>query len=246
MNLTILRFDRIGSTNTEAIEQAKRGADEGLVVIAREQTSGRGRNGRTWISEKDAGLFFSIVLRPQVETKFLPLLTMMAAVGVFEMLKSHGLDPDIKWPNDVLVDEKKISGILAETAETPRGRAIIIGIGINLRYSNYLPEVAALITSVEKETGRQPDPEDVLRVMTRILSGLYDVFCSEEGPQKIRQAWSERSSYLEGADVTAITASGTISGTTRGIEENGALRIETKDGSIESIHAGDVTRVRKV
>ena len=246
MNLTILRFDRIGSTNTEAIEQAKRGADEGLVVVAREQTAGRGRNGRTWISEKDAGLFFSIVLRPQTDAKFLPLLTMMAAVGVFEMLRGLGLEPDIKWPNDVLVNDKKICGVLAETVETPRGRAIILGIGINLRYSNYLPEVAALITSIEKETGRPPDAEDVLRVMTRPLSDLYDIYCSSEGPRKIREAWGERSSYLEGAEVTANIANGTLQGTTRGIEENGALRIEKKNGSIEIIHAGDVARVRKV
>jgi BirA family biotin operon repressor/biotin-[acetyl-CoA-carboxylase] ligase len=162
------------------------------------------------------------------------------------MLKGLGLEPDIKWPNDVLVNEKKICGILAETAETPKGRAVILGLGINLRYSNYLPEVAAFITSIEKETGRQQETEEVLLSITTILSHLYDVFCSNEGPKKIRELWGERSSYLEGAYVTATTASGTINGTTRGIEENGALRIEKADGSIEIIHAGDVARVRKL
>src|SRR3712207_5305830 len=109
MNFTILRFETIGSTNTEALEQARRGADEGLCVVARQQTAGRGRHGRVWISEAGAGLFFSLVLRPKIETRFLPLITLMAAIAVHDALEENfALDCDIKWANDVHVGSKKI------------------------------------------------------------------------------------------------------------------------------------------
>ena len=245
MNFTILRFDRLGSTNVEAISQAKQGAPEGLTVVAREQSAGRGRHSRSWVSEKDAGLFFSVVLRPKNEVRFLPLLTMMAAVAVCETLREQDLDPDIKWPNDLLVNEKKICGVLAEMTETPTGTAIILGIGINLRHSNYLPEIAAVVTSVENETSHPPDSEAVLRSLTAQISRYYDIFCLPDGPAQIRSAWSERSSYFEGKDVKAVIANRTITGVTRGIEENGALRVETVDGRVEIIHAGDVERLRQ-
>ena len=129
MNFTILRFDTIDSTNTEAANQARRGADEGLCVIARQQTAGRGRQGRAWVSAKDSGLYFSVVLRPLVEAKLLPLITLMTGVAVHDTLKEFGVDPDIKWVNDVLAGEKKICGILAETVETSTGLAVVVGIG---------------------------------------------------------------------------------------------------------------------
>jgi hypothetical protein len=104
MNFTILRFDTIESTNTEALNQARRGADEGLCVVARQQTAGRGRHGRVWISEKDAGLFFSVVLRPPLEIRFLPLVTLMSAVAVHDTLETlYEIDCDIKWVNDIQV-----------------------------------------------------------------------------------------------------------------------------------------------
>ena len=103
MNFTILRFDTINSTNTEAGKHARLGVDEGLCVIARQQTAGRGRHGRTWVSEKDAGLYFSVVFRPNIEPHFLPLITLMTGVSVYDSLKEFGVKPDIKWVNDILV-----------------------------------------------------------------------------------------------------------------------------------------------
>ncbi len=151
MNINVLTFDTLDSTNTEALKQARLGADEGLCIVASEQTAGRGRHGRTWVSEKDAGLYFSIVLRPKLETKFLPLITLMTGVAVHDTLQEYGLKPDIKWVNDILVNEKKISGILAETAETSRGLAVIVGVGINIRSANYPDEIADTATSIEEQ-----------------------------------------------------------------------------------------------
>ena len=114
-NVTVIRFDSIGSTNSEAIEHAKRGAGEGLCIVAREQTAGRGRHGRKWVSKPDSGLYASFLFRPIIEPEFLPLMTLMAGVAVCDALtNSYGLRPDIKWSNDVLINEKKVSGILTE------------------------------------------------------------------------------------------------------------------------------------
>src|SRR5437660_12347301 len=129
----ILGFDSIDSTNLEAMRQARAGAPEGLSVVAREQSAGRGRLDRTWHSPKDAGLYFSIVLRPKLPMNLWPLLPLMAALAVSDaLMKSCGLRADIKWPNDILANDRKLCGILAETIETTNGPAAIIGIGINL------------------------------------------------------------------------------------------------------------------
>ena len=247
MNFTILRFDSIDSTNTEALNQAKRGAGEGLCVVANRQTAGRGRYGRTWISPKDSGLYFSIVLRPRIETRFLPLLTLMSAAAVHDTLERlFKIEADIKWVNDVHVSEKKICGILAETAETPKGLAVIMGIGINLKSSNFAPELEKTATSIEAETGNFPDAEILLETLTRIFSEYYDLLQSADGAEKIRARWAEKSSYFSGKAVKVLTANETIYGTTCGIEENGALRVETSNGEIKIIHAGDVERLRQV
>src|ERR1051326_276736 len=119
---TILQFESLPSTNTEAARQAALGAPEGLCVVAREQTAGRGRQQRAWASPKDAGLYFSIVLRPKMEVGVWPLITLAAAVAARDALaEACALETDIKWPNDLLARGRKLCGIPPETSETPRG-----------------------------------------------------------------------------------------------------------------------------
>ena len=247
MNFTILRYDSIDSTNTEALNQAKRGADEGLCVVAREQSAGRGRLGRTWISEPDAGLYFSLVLRPKIENKFLPLITLMSAVAVSDILRNlFRLETDIKWANDIHVKEKKICGILAEMCETKAGTAIVVGIGINLTSKNFPAELAGIATSIEAETTKTPHVEDLLASLTESLSKFYRILNGANGAEKIRDEWTRRSSYASGKSVRVKLAGETITGTTCGIEENGALRVRTADGDIKIVQAGDVELLRKI
>jgi BirA family biotin operon repressor/biotin-[acetyl-CoA-carboxylase] ligase len=247
MNFTILRFDSIGSTNTEALNQAKLGAGEGLCVVAEQQTAGRGRHGRVWISESGAGLYCSFVLRPKIENRFLPLVTLTAAVAVHDALAGlYPLKPDIKWANDIHVNNKKICGILAEMAETNSGLAIAVGIGVNLKSSNFPPELAEIATSVEAETNRIPDTDALLQTLTRRLAEYYLVLNDKNGAEKIRREWARRSSYFAGKSVKAKLENETITGTTRGLEENGALRVETEGGEIKIVQAGDVEMLRKV
>ena len=246
MNFTILRYETITSTNIAALEQAKRGAEEGLCIVAREQTKGRGRHGREWVSEKDSGLYFSIVLRPKVGTKYLSLITLMTSVVVYEVLVDlYDLDPDIKWSNDVLINEKKICGILAETSDSEKGLAVVVGVGINLVSRNLEKELSKTATSIKQETGKSPDAERLLNSFTSFFSFFYDIFQSENGIEIIRKEWSKRSSYVEGKEVRVKLESETIDGITCGLEENGALRIKTESGRVEIIQAGDVERLRR-
>lgn len=247
MNITILRFDTIESTNTEALNQAKRGADEGLCVVSKRQTAGRGRLGRTWISPENAGLYLSIVLYPKIEMRFLPLLTFAAAIAVFETLRElFALNADIKWANDVHLNEKKICGILAETTETQKGLAVILGIGVNLRSPIFPPELLETATSIEQATAETPDPERVLQTLLRQFSLFYEILQKDDGAQEICREWTSRSSYAFGKEVKAVLENETIFGKTCGIEENGALRIETESGEIRIIQAGDVEQLRKI
>ncbi len=247
MNFNILRFDRIDSTNSEAARQAKFGADEGLCVIARQQTAGRGRHGRTWVSEKDAGLYFSIVLRPKIEMKFLPLITLTTGVAVHDALKEFGLKPDIKWVNDILIEEKKICGILAETMETQIGLAVIVGIGINLTSRNFPEEIADSATSIDSlsSTGTILRA-DVETALTKYLGYWYAILCSTDGSAKILKEWQQRSSYFNGKSVRVTLDSSTFEGITDGLEANGALRVRTINGSLRIVQAGDVERLRKI
>ena len=243
MNITVLTYDSLDSTNTEALKQARQGADEGLCIVARQQTAGRGRHGRVWVSQKNAGLYFSIVLRPKLDTKFLPLITLMTGVAVHDTLQDLGLNPDIKWVNDVLVNGKKISGILAETTETNNGLAVGVGIGINLKSTNFPPEIADIATSLESET-KVAATGNLVESLTKYLTYFYEILRSENGPAEIIDEWRRRSSYFSGKAVRVVLENETITGVTDGLEPNGALRVRRENGELSIIHAGDVEQLR--
>jgi BirA family biotin operon repressor/biotin-[acetyl-CoA-carboxylase] ligase len=243
---TILRFDALPSTNTEAARQASRGAPEGLCVVAREQTKGRGRAGRIWVSPADAGLYFSIVLRPaKLPVRSWPLITLMAALAVRDALKeSCALETDIKWPNDIIVGERKLCGILAETIETETGRAVVVGIGINLNERAFPPELKSIATSVSSLTGSAPDVERLLQMLVRSIERRYEILQAASGEAETIRAWTSRSSYAQGRRVRVALDAETFEGWTRGLEPDGALRVETDQGEIRIIHAGDITNLR--
>ena len=243
----ILRFDSLPSTNTEAARQAALGAPEGLCVVAREQTAGRGRRERSWVSPKDAGLYLSVVLRPAFEVRLWPLITLAAALAVRDALgDACGLEADIKWPNDLLAGGRKLCGILAETAEGARGRAVVLGVGVNLRRGSFPPELNDTATSVEEQTGRAPDAERLLEALTRSLARRYEMLHSEGGDEETLREWQRRSSYAHGRRVRVALAAENFEGTTRGLDPDGALRVETDEGTIRTVRAGDVTGVRGV
>jgi BirA family biotin operon repressor/biotin-[acetyl-CoA-carboxylase] ligase len=243
----ILRFDSLPSTNLEAARRAIEGAAEGLCVVASEQTAGRGRLQRQWISPKGAGLYFSVVLRPRINQSSWSLITLAAALAVHEaLLAAYSLKTDIKWPNDILSNNRKLCGILAETVETTEGRALVLGIGINLTSSALSPEVDEIATSVQLETGEIPDLEIILRHLMIEIERRYEMLQSVGGGEGILREWLARSSYGSGKRVRVVNGEEVIEGTTRGLEVDGALRVETDEGKIRIVRAGDVTELRKL
>lgn len=243
MELRILRYDIIDSTNSEALRQAKQGAPEGLCVVADEQTAGRGRLDRKWVSERGAGLYFSMVLRPSLDPSLVTLVTLMTAVSVHDALLRTAVNADIKWVNDLLVGGRKICGILAEATETANGPAVVVGIGINLRSSGFPPELAETATSIEAETGIAPNSGRLIEDLCDAMVANYETLSGPDGPETIRRLWSERSSYAEGKEVRVRIGVEEFEGVTRGIEANGALRVEMADG-LRVVQAGEVSLLR--
>ena len=241
----ILRFASLPSTNVEAARRAVEGAAEGLCIVAAEQTAGRGRLDRQWVSPKDAGLYFSVILRPRMDQHLWPLLTLMAGVAVHNaLLDSCELATDIKWPNDILANDRKLCGILSETVDTPVGRAVVVGIGINLTNKSFPSELDQVATSIEASIGITPNLETVLEALIRAFASQYQVLQKPTGPEDIVAAWSAHSSYGMGKQIQVTDTKETFAGTTRGLERDGALRVETDTGEIRIVRAGDVASVR--
>jgi BirA family biotin operon repressor/biotin-[acetyl-CoA-carboxylase] ligase len=241
----VLRFESLPSTNTELSRLASEGAEEGVSVVADEQTAGRGRLQRAWSSPKGAGLYFSILLRPKIATNYWPLITMMAAVAVYDALgDACRLQADIKWPNDLLSGERKICGILAEAIETPSGRAVIVGIGINLTQDAYPAELAGAASSISEAVGRTADREVLITALLRWLTHWHSLLNESAGPESIVNAWTNRSSYAFGRVVQVSNGDEVWQGTTSGIERDGALRLRTASGETKVVRAGDVSSLR--
>jgi BirA family biotin operon repressor/biotin-[acetyl-CoA-carboxylase] ligase len=222
------------------------GAPEGLCIVAREQTKGRGRAGRVWVSPADAGLYFSIVLRPtRLAARSWPLITLMSALAVRDALvEAFEIETDIKWPNDLIADERKLCGILAETVETETGRAVIVGIGINLDDRAFPPELKSIATSITTLIGRGTDAERLLQSLIRAIERRYETLQAAGGEAETIREWSLHSSYAQGRHVRVALAEETFEGITRGLEPDGALRVETDQGEIRIIRAGDITNLR--
>jgi BirA family biotin operon repressor/biotin-[acetyl-CoA-carboxylase] ligase len=241
----VIRYASLPSTNTEAARLAAQGAEEGLCIVADEQTAGRGRLQRSWLSPKGAGIYFSTLLRPLIPLDQWPLLTFVAALAVSDALRvACDLETDIKWPNDLLAGERKICGILAEAIETPQGRGVVVGIGINLTKEAFPADLTNVAISVEEATTRHPEKESILAALVHAIADWYSTLQETGGQWKILEAWAARSSYAEGKWVRVINGDDVTTGITRGVENDGALRVETSAAEIRIIRTGDVASVR--
>ncbi len=237
-------FETIDSTMTEAVLRAEDGIEEGAVVIADRQSSGRGRLGRSWISEPGVGLYFSLILRPPSPPERSAVLTLAMGLGVARGLaEASGAAFDIRWPNDVLLNEKKCCGILVETAaEAGSLRYAVVGIGVNVNQPQMPEEISAGATSLRIETARSFDREEVLTSVLRSLESYYALFC-EQGARPIIAEFAEASSYVSGKVVTVDAPGGPVYGTTAGLDSSGVLLLRKEDGSTEPILAGSVRPV---
>ncbi|MEO8433520.1 MAG: biotin--[acetyl-CoA-carboxylase] ligase [Pyrinomonadaceae bacterium] len=227
------------------MRQAKSGASEGLCIVAREQTHGRGRHERVWNSPRDAGLYLSVLLRPQFDISIWPLITLMAALAVADALREAGeLQTDIKWPNDIVVHDQKLSGILAETVETERGLACVLGIGINLLNDAIPTELQGRATSITALTGKDANAEQLLTALLEHLARHYAQLAEAEGPAAVIRDWTASSSFAIGKLVRVDTGAEVFEGQTRGLESDGALRVQIAGGETRIVRSGDVQSLR--
>lgn len=171
----------------------------------------------------------------------------MAAVAVHDTLEElYSVECDIKWVNDIHINGKKVCGILAETTETDKGLAVIVGIGINLKKSSFPPEIADAATSIEHETKLVPDIEILVETLTKRISKFYEILCGQDGERKICEEWKKRSSYAYHKRIRAKTESGYLEGITKGIKENGALILKLDSGEEKIIYAGEIEELRAI
>ncbi len=235
-------FDSIGSTNDVALAHAATNPPdraEGAIIIADTQTAGRGRRGHTWFSPPGSGLYVSVVLAPsraRDPDRAVRLLTIAAGVALAEGIEAGtGLIVGLKWPNDLQVGGRKLAGILAEGATQGTSvAAVALGYGVNIRSAAYPPELADRATSIARELGREVNRRDVLIDTLTALGRRYDDLLAGRF-DAILDAWRRRAPAAVGARVTT----GGRSGTTAGIDEDGALLVRMDD-RLERIVGGEV------
>ena len=241
----IIHYFRVDSTNGVALKLVGEGAPHGTVVVAEEQTAGRGRFGRTWYSEKSSGIYVSVILRPALPPSTAPILTLMAAVAAHQAIStSTGLPVDIRWPNDLLVDGKKVGGILTEmNAEVDRLHAVVLGIGINVNHSEMPAELKTVATSLKIEGGRPYSRAHILVALLKELERKYHLLL-DEGGVAIARRWTAASTYATGKRIRVASNSGDFQATTVCLEPNGALRVRRDDGREESLVSGEIIEVK--
>jgi len=248
---TVHYLRTVGSTSSELKALAREGAAAGTVVLADEQTVGRGRSGRTWFSPVGLGVWMSILLRCELSAERLAPLSIAAAVSVADALRElTGLDVRVKWPNDLLVGGRKLGGLLVESIQTA-GKDVLsavlgIGLNVNLTESDLPAELVGIATSLRSELGHSLPRLEVLRVMLLALERCFERY-EREGIAGFRERWKELSSTL-GREVTVTPgrpAAGATeciaAGTVMGLAKSGALILEDASGATHEIWFGDIT-----
>lgn len=238
-NREIHFFESITSTMHEAATLSAAGCPSGTTVIAEEQTAGQGRHGHAWHSEPGAGLYLSVILRLPLPVDSLPVLTLALGLATAEAIsRATGLHPDLRWPNDIMLSEKKTAGILVQLVDA----AVIVGIGINVNHPSFPPEIANEATSLRLVSGRPHSREDLLVGLLQAIDSFSRMLL-EGGRQPILDLFTRHSSYVAGKRVQVDQPGGVIQGTTAGLDPYGFLRLRADDGAESLILAGGVRPV---
>ncbi|MCF6408209.1 biotin--[acetyl-CoA-carboxylase] ligase [Pseudalkalibacillus salsuginis] len=237
--------ESVSSTQEIAHRHALNNAPEGTIVIADEQTSGRGRLGRSWHSPKGSGVWMSVILRPNIPPQKAPQLTLLAAVSVVQGVQQvTGEDAQIKWPNDILIDGKKVVGILTELqAEADRVNSVIIGIGINVNTAAFPDEISNIATSLKIASGTEIERAHLVRSILEKMEKLYTLYL-EHGFSPIKLLWEGSAASL-GKRIRVRTIAGELYGKAQGITEEGVLLVEDDLGTVHRVYSADIELTQK-
>jgi len=249
----IIRLDVTESTNSVALALGREGAKAGTVVVAGEQTGGRGRLNRSWLSPPGMGLYFSVIMRPGIAPEHLPRITLAAGLAVCKAVETeYGIFPRIKWPNDLLLGGRKFGGILSETGPAhniPAGQKplVVVGVGLNIvpPAGGFPAELRERATSLSSHGGREVSVETLLE--TCVVSIEKELQRLEKGdfPATLEE-WQRRDAG-QGKVLTWVTEQGkAVTGVSLGPDADGALRIQDQAGTIHTVLSGDIKLVGKI
>lgn len=232
------------STNAEVVAAARDGAPEGLVIVAEEQLAGRGRMGRSWSAPPRSGVLLSFLLRPTVRVAAWPLLPLLAGLALAETVAGVGEIPDVrlKWPNDLLVDGKKLAGILTERTDAG-GDAVVVGVGLNVTLrSDELPVDNATSLGL---SGGTTDREILVKELLRAFARRYATWCDDDGaPTSVLPAYRERCETIGRTVSLELPGGERVHGIATVVDDAGRLRVRADTGEERAWSAGDVTHVR--
>jgi BirA family transcriptional regulator, biotin operon repressor / biotin---[acetyl-CoA-carboxylase] ligase len=230
------------STNTVALEAAVAGEPEGLVVVADHQTAGRGRLGRTWSAPAGTALLVSVLLRPPPPLMH-PAVTAVGCAAAAACTRVSGREPRLKWPNDLVVDDRKLAGVLAET--TANMAAVVVGLGLNVNRPTDRPEeLTTIAIDLEDLAGSTIDRDELLDVVLEELRARYDHLISD-GPDDLLAEYRARCVTI-GQQVSVTQPNGVLEGRAVGVSSSGALELEQRQGGRVTVEIGDVVHVRPV
>lgn len=235
-----IHLEEIDSTNEEGKRRANNGCKSGLIIVSDKQTAGKGRLGREWSAKRNEGLYMSIVLRPDIMPQEAPQMTLIAGLAVMKTInKVIGVSSKIKWPNDIILNGKKLVGILTEmNAEMEKVNYIVVGIGINVNNESFGEELNKKATSIYIETGKKFKRSDIINEFVKIFEIYYNEFC-KKGFSAFVEEYNENCANV-GCSVKTVGGKKKIEGIAKGVNEKGEILIDSNDETIP-VMAGEVS-----
>lgn len=239
-NLVFL--DMVDSTNTRAKQLAEAGAPDGTLVVAETQSAAKGRRGRSWMAPAGTGVWFSLLLRPQIEPEHASMMTLVAAMAVEKGIReTTGLHGRIKWPNDVVVDGKKVCGILTEmSADMDSVNHVVVGIGINANIREFPEELREKATSLFLASGQVVKRAGLLNAVLLAWEEYYGRYLQTEDLSLLAKEYNEKLAGLHGR-VQVLAPKGDYTGISHGINHRGELLVEREDGTVTEVMSGEVS-----
>ena len=240
MNVNVVHYKEVDSTNAEARRLSVEGAESGLVVTAKKQTAGKGRRGRSWESPADENLYFSILLRPSLEPEKAPMLTLVMAYSVAKSLQKEDIQVLIKWPNDLVCSGKKVCGILTEmNLSGMQVEDVIVGVGLNVNTMNFSAELEDKATSLRKETLRELECVDLLDLILKEFDKQYQRFLENQDLEFLQEDYNAMLINRD-REVMVLEPGKEYLAKALGINKIGQLLVRKEDGSTEAVFAGEV------
>lgn len=238
----IRTYETLGSTNQEAKKLALEGLRDGTVVIANEQTAGKGRRGRSWVSPPGTGIWMTLLLRPDIQPQHASMVTLVAGLAVCEVIREvTGLEAEIKWPNDIVLNGKKICGLLTEmNSEIDYINFVVIGIGINVNVAGFPDELEGIATSLLLEGGQTYERKVLVKRILERFEKYYKLYLETEDLRHMIEAYQEHCVNI-GREVRVSRKNEVLIGTVKKVSDKGELIVTDDNGDERLIHSGEVS-----